>query len=301
MRSQPEDIGEAVAEATSVEHVELFDPRAVTSITGVRVFDVGQGDCIGLLDQDRQVFCYFDYGGLADHPERRSPGHMQAHAATRSDGRDLTIVLSHWDKDHYWSAQKKNPSAQAGYWLVPRQNVSPQAAMFAAGLSKARCWPERLGDGPVAFKVGARFEIEIRKCHGFDRDAVNEDRNLTGLAIAVVRKDQDGAKPTSMILLPGDCPFDLIPHRPRSPLRGIVAYHHGSGVHWNLRTMMAIARKHVAFRMVYSFGAAYGNTTNAYGHPDRGNYEGGTRSWDSRSRSTEEARADGEAFVNLRL
>jgi hypothetical protein len=301
MRSQPEDIGEVVAAFESVDPVQLFDPNAVTSITGVRVFDVGQGDCIGLLDQDRKVFCYFDYGGLADHPERNSPGHMQVHASTQHDGRDLSIVLSHWDKDHYWSAEKKNPSARAGNWLVPRQNVSPSAARFAAELAKARCWPERLGEEPVAFTVGSQFEIEIRKCRGFDRDAMNEDRNLSGLAITVVRKDQDGAKPTAMILLPGDCPFDLIPRRPDSPLRGLVAYHHGSGVHWNFGTMMAIARKHVAFRMVYSFGAAYGKETNAYGHPCRGNYKSGTRSWNSRSRSTEEARGDGDAFVDLRL
>jgi hypothetical protein len=61
------------------------------------------------------------------------------------------IVLTHWDKDHYYSAKKYNDEAKKGLWLVPRQLASPQAVKFAAGLSNALRWPEAQGSSIFVF------------------------------------------------------------------------------------------------------------------------------------------------------
>ena len=50
----------------------IFDKMDVNSIAGVRVFYVGQGDAIGILNEDKEVVLYIDYGGLLDHPDKNN-------------------------------------------------------------------------------------------------------------------------------------------------------------------------------------------------------------------------------------
>jgi hypothetical protein len=147
-----EDISKSVTRDAS-STVALFTPSLTTALSGIRVFDVGQGDCIGLLDQNGVVFCYVDYGGLGDHPDHGSP--LLNPAASRMPttyGSGYTaMVLTHWDKDHYYSAKKYNTDARNGLWLVPRQLASPQAVRFAAGLPNALSWPESWGTAQSHF------------------------------------------------------------------------------------------------------------------------------------------------------
>ncbi len=235
-----------------------------TAIKGVRVFDIGQGDGIGLLDQHSDPFCYVDYGGLGDHPDKGNPAHMALRMPCTAAGVQIPVVLTHWDKDHYWSAHKKNTAIQANQWLVPRQWASPQAVRFAARLTSAYCWPESLGNTTHAFAVGTHFEIQIRKCKKFDIHALVEDRNLSGLAITLIDKRISGSE--QVIVLPGDCHFDAIPSFPGYPIKALVAYHHGSGVRWSSATAATINHSAVTCEMAYSYG------TNPYGHPNRANY-----------------------------
>jgi len=273
------DIGRTIAAAPETSQLELFDSDKVSSTSGVRVFDVGQGDCIGLLDQDRQVFCYVDYGGLMDHPDAANPAATRERMPVENDGELVPIVLTHWDKDHYWSANKKNPQAQQCEWLVPRQMVSPQALLFARGLKDAKCWPETRGSRPARFGVGESWDVEIRKCAAFSKKKVNEDRNKTGLAVTFLRWYEDSVE--TFMLLPGDCPFHLIPGLPEAQLCGLVAYHHGARKGWTSATRRAIGNLHEQREMVYSYGE------NEYGHPDRRNYR---PDWDSTATTTCAAR-----------
>jgi hypothetical protein len=270
----------------------LFDSTSVTELTGVRIFDVGQGDCLGLLDQNGRVFCYVDYGGLQDHPDEHVPSPQQMTAARQPVRRGngyAGIILTHWDKDHYWSANKKNPEAQKCKWLVPRQMASMTAVRFAARLLKARCWPEKLGPKTVQILVGSTYAIELRKCRGFVSGNQSEDRNLSGLAIFLLRFLN--RKIEACMLLPGDCAFHAIPNRPNAPLRGLIAYHHGSHTHWGVATASAIAQRAPKYQLFYSYG-----TSNGYGHPDRTNYR---PAWDANAKSTDSLRKTGRRYADI--
>jgi hypothetical protein len=289
MTSKEKSIGDVAGQEADATRVRLFDRDAVIAITGVRVFDVGQGDCIGLLDQDGQVFCYVDYGGLVDHPDIHQPQNTAARLPLAyRDGR-VSIILTHWDKDHYWSACKKNPEAQKCEWLVPRQRASPQAVLFAAGLEKASCWPEQRRDRPARIGIGSQYDLEIRKCAPFSRRRRNEDRNKTGLAVTLLR--WENAAIDRFMILPGDCPFHLIPERPDAPICGLLAYHHGAKAHWTKATDLALLSFHSNRAMAYSCGR------NDYGHPYRANYR---PSWDEKALTTPDARHQSQSFIDLK-
>lgn len=264
MATGKKDIGRAVTATADPSQLELFNTDSVSATTGIRVFDVGQGDCIGLLDQDDKVFCYIDYGGLADHPDTEKPENTSQRLSVNYRDGLVSIILTHWDKDHYWSANKKNPDAQKCEWLVPRQMASFQAVFFAAQLKNAKCWPEDRGKSSARIGVGEDCDIEIRKCGAFSRRKLNEDRNKTGLAITLLHWENE--RIARFMLLPGDCPFHLIPGLPEVPLSGIVAYHHGARTHWTKATKRAIANFDEDRQMAYSYGA------NDYGHPYDKNY-----------------------------
>jgi len=272
-----EDIAETVTAEADAANLTLFDGETVTGLRGIRVFDVGQGDCIGLLD-----------GGLMDHPDEANPNATAERLPVSYEGGFASIVLTHWDKDHYWSANKKNPEAQKGEWLVPRQMASPQAVRFAAELDRAKCWPENR-DAPVRLDIGGRWDIEIRKCGKFSKKKLTEDRNKTGLAVTLL--EWRAQQVDTYMLLPGDCPFHRIPSLPSAELRGLVAYHHGARKGWTHKTSAAIANFHTKHEMVYSYGE------NDYGHPDRTSYE---PNWNETARTTGEARAAGEKGFDIR-
>jgi beta-lactamase superfamily II metal-dependent hydrolase len=248
----------------TILNINLTEAR---TLSGIRVFDVGQGDCIGLLDEDQRIFCYVDYGGLADNPYRGTtmPNPAAQRMPPRSSGGGIQIILTHWDKDHYYTAKKYNTFTADCPWLVPRQMASPQAVRFAASLSRALCWPETYKQKTKQFRIGAKTAVEIRKCGQFIAKAPHEDRNRTGLAVTLLHYEND--KCDRYMLLPGDCPFDRIPMLPKARLQVLVAYHHGAHTHWGKSTQV-IKRRAKQRYLVYSYGRS-----NIYGHPDPTNYE----------------------------
>ena len=282
------DVGGAVPLQADTRNLTLVDHQLTLAVSGIRAFDVGQGDCIGLLDQSGDVFCYLDYGGYHDHPDASNWKHTARRLPVTVNGRVVPIVLSHWDIDHYLSAHKKNPAAQSCEWLVPRQLVSPHAARFAARLASAKCWPESLGATPVSIRVGSDDTIEIRKCRSFNPSAVHEDRNLSGLAVTLVHTY--AGPPDAMMVLPGDCAFDKIPNCPNVEIRALVAYHHGSHVHWSNATTSAIGKLASPRTMFYSYGR------NTYGHPVRTNY---VPDWDPHADTAQAVRSRGAESVDI--
>jgi hypothetical protein len=167
--------------------------------------------------------------------------------------------------------------------------ASPQAVLFASNLEKAKCWPEDRGDRPARIGVGDQFDIEIRKCGPFSKRRRDEDRNKTGLAVTLLRWENERVE--KFMLLPGDCPFHLIPERPEAPLCGLVAYHHGAKTHWSKATKAAIQSQHQLRTMAYSFGQ------NEYGHPYRKNYR---PDWDAFATTTADARNKHQLSFDLR-
>lgn len=291
------DVASVVTASANTATLQLFH-TAVTEIKGIRVFDVGQGDCIGIRDQNDDVCAYVDYGGNEYHPDNSNPSYTATRLPVQSGSHYVPVILTHWDKDHYWSANKKNPAAQQCAWLTPRQWVSPQATRFAAKLANAQCWPESLGTQAVAFAVGTHYEVQIRKCAAFPTNANSEDRNHSGLAITVTRKPP-GEVVTHM-LLPGDCAFDRIPNLPANlSLCAIVAYHHGASTDWRAATEQELKNAHSSHAMAYSYGTHAFGQPNHYSHPNRMNYQNCSPDWDKGAKTTEDARAQGRESEDL--
>ncbi|HTV87149.1 MAG TPA: hypothetical protein VME63_17250 [Dyella sp.] len=292
----PSDVATIIPTTANTATLKLID-ASVTGINGVRVFDVGQGDCVGLRDQNDDVFCYVDYGGNEYHPDNGTPSRTATRLPVKPGASYLPIILTHWDKDHYWSANKKNPSAQQCEWLVPRQWVSPQAARFAAKLPNAKCWPESIGDQAKSFAVGADFAIDIRKCAAFPAHTNREDRNHSGLAIVLIRHPSSDA---THMLLPGDCAFDRIPNLPANlSLCAITAYHHGASTDWRTATETTLTNAVASTHMVYSYGTHPPGTTNHYGHPNRANYQIPKHNWDTQATTTDEVRSAGNQSTDV--
>ena len=298
MTLAPVDIADRATRKADIKDLVIHDPTEVTAINGISVIDVGQGDCIGILNQDDKVFCYVDYGGFNYHPDAKSsksnPSAYRMPATLNNSY--VSVILTHWDKDHCWSAASKNIDARNCFWIVPRQYVAPSVARLAAKLTNAKRWPESVEDRSVEIAVGAKHRVTIRKCAKFSDDDENADRNLTGLAVTLVSKDEGGTE--EVMLLPGDCPFDKIPNWESSlPIKALVAYHHGSHTHWKAgATDHAIRHWQPSSELVYSVGFN-GIGTNCYGHPDTTNYDS---NWNTNSQSTFDARARDHTSVIVR-
>lgn len=280
------DVGGSIAEHGDIANYDIHAGQKVTQITAVRVFDIGQGDCSALLDQNDEIFLYVDYGGVIDHPDKQDFSKVNDRLPIDDD---KTVVLTHWDWDHYNSA-RHNGKAKGAQWLVPRQNIGPSALKLAKTLTNARCWPESQGQAPQRYSVGGSHDVQIEKCaprpKGLNQP---EDRNLSGLAVTVIERDGQGSD-SRFVLLPGDAPYHKIPSRvaaqpPGGDCLGLLAYHHGAHSHWIKATDTALpGYGSIAVRIVYSAGIS-----NSYGHPDRQKYQ--PSGWDGVGLETKDLRA----------
>ena len=242
------------------------------SIAGARVYDVGQGDAIAVIDEAGRTVLQLDYGGRQGNP-------FDAVNAAGVDRmlpvpKDALVMLTHWDEDH-WSTAPKGDGAKSAEWLVPRQVTSPRAVRFAAELDNVHCIPETMVGNVFEFRATNGDAVLWQKiAHSSPSPAVHENCNKTGVAIALLRRSGDQGQ---VILLPGDAPFDRIPlftslHSAGMTLTGLVAFHHGSKYHWTKRARSMLQSWPVTrggpCEVVFSYGA-----DNSYGHPHRNKYD----------------------------
>ena len=272
-------IGSTVFRTADPDQCNLFGNINIQTITGVRVFNVGQGDAIGLLDENGDIALYIDYGGLLDHPDKSNNFQNTAKRLSPKHGNhNVGVILTHWDYDHYYSATKVR-EIQHGQWIVPRQMVGPLALAFSANLSNAYCWPEIVLNQAFIFSTNNGDEVIIEKLAPTIEDPYStQDRNLSGLAISVVRnppgdqeEDSDNEITSTLALLPGDAPYNKIAHFPSlktaCEFKGYVAYHHGAVSHWSGKTDAALGTGSQNSITVFSYGMS-----NRYNHPHRNKY-----------------------------
>lgn len=261
---------QAIAAADLANLAGLSPLSKASLISGIRVFDVGQGDAIAILADvggSEATVLQIDYGGRERNPF--------------GDGGDVDkrmpivpaqlLMLTHWDEDH-WCSASKGSLAQGADWLVPRQLTSPRAVLFSTRLRAIHCVPESLVNQSLRFAAQNGDCVLWEKIGYFaGAFAKDEDCNKTGLAFAIIRKGLQGEE---VILLPGDAPFDKVGIFTRLmqrgvKLRGIVAFHHGAGTHWTAATEQLLQNwsKSEQFEVVFSC-----SRPNSYDHPDEARY-----------------------------
>ncbi|MBI4193862.1 MAG: hypothetical protein HY526_02160 [Betaproteobacteria bacterium] len=213
---------------------------ATASSDGLVVYDIGQGNCNAAVNSAGQPLLYFDFG---------SPYNSQMH--TWSGLRQFclcqqpAIVLSHWDLDHFASANI-DTRALSRPWIVPRQRLGPTHRAFAQQLKNNNCllvWPKR--SSPGAFGP-----ITILECGG---TTIND----SGLAVIAEGKDRSGN--THQALLPGDARYTAVPGYNTHTFLSLVSPHHGA-------QMRSSWTPHcpglTQSRLVHSFGRG-----NSFRHP----------------------------------
>ena len=207
-----------------------FDRVSAGPDASVAVFDVGQGNCNAILNSSGVPTLYFDFG---------RPLSFNAHTAPAAIpkfyiGRDVPIVLSHWDFDHWGAAKRPKPirwlnAAVSATWIAPRQYLGPMHLSLAAAIvanGRLLVWG-RGGPSSIAFPNG-----EAVLCTG-PNTLRREERNDSGLALYAIETDSISHEMADPILLPGDAEFCFIP--PPASFRtvgllGLVASHHGGAI-----------------------------------------------------------------------
>lgn len=246
----------------------------IVAVKGVRSTHVGQGDCIAVVGEDRdgnsRPILYIDMGGGCGKCAGTHPDYPDFKAAQRrvDSTCEPKVMLSHWDKDHYFSATKIS-STQELEWLVPRQKVGPRAAQFANSIKVIYCFPAPLQG--QRFPLSETVDIYLERVGAalFKRAG---DKNLTGLAFTLVRHDGSG-RDLERIVMPADAPYqyiDSLDGRTADPPGGeiscLFAFHHGSKAHLTPKTFQVSLPAPDDGMIVFTYGLDRRNHNN-FNHP----------------------------------
>jgi hypothetical protein len=245
--------------------------------TYVAVYDVGQGNCNAIINDDEVPLIFFDFGWAPNfHAKSRPP--QIPNFAFRDEAVTAPVVLSHWDMDHWCYAIKASafnpaslttkhewkPEALRRFWIarapqILEHQLGPLSQNFFAALqankllpslSSILLWPD--GVERIPFDAGW-----LEACS--TPNPRRSDRNNSGIAMFVHPRWADAA-----ILLTGDADFPSIPTvRRRGSLRlaGMVAPHHGATIS---TYAIPLPMPGTPSRLVMSVGSE-----NSYGHPKR--------------------------------
>jgi beta-lactamase superfamily II metal-dependent hydrolase len=225
--------------------------RATTATSGAAVYDVGQGNCTALLSPRGFPALYFDFGGAVMGNKRTFPVALQRFCVSVAP----PVVLSHWDHDH-WSSAERDTRAQELTWVVPRHDnrLPPTHTVFLGKLqSRGRVliWPSGLD----SITEGT---VTLERCRGPEWS-----HNDSGLAMVV-------ETPAGRRLFPGDCRYDHVPSA-QGMLTSVVVPHHGGRTE---SSFVPSSDGQPSGRLVYSYGVSniwwHPFTDVEYGHDDAG-------------------------------
>lgn len=212
---------------------------------GVAVYDVGQGNCNAIIGDQLNPVIYYDFGGGImgnGHTFPRQNQNMKF-CFTNSP----TIILSHWDWDH-WSSAFRDLESLNQIWIAPHDTSIGLIHRYFLDLlfqnKKILIWPDTLDHIDMGY-------MTIRKANG-------SSRNDKGLILEIM--DPYGERPP--VLFMGDADYGCF--KGKAPLVDrdwsvVVAPHHGAKMRSNRVPSCMASNYH---RLIYSVGSG-----NSYGHP----------------------------------
>ncbi|HLP64754.1 hypothetical protein [Flavobacterium sp.] len=225
-------------ESTEKEVTDFLDNIKLDSFSYLNVYNVGQGNCIALVDIQNNPLLYNDVGGGFGTNKKTYPKVFKL--CTKNNP---PVLLSHWDLDHIQTAVFDDTILNSK-WLVPIQgglsNTAIHIALELQNRGNLICWNNKLTHYNFS---GHR----VSKCIGNQNN-----KNNSGLAL-FINYDND-----EYVLLPGDASYTKITNYPVTKFIGLVASHHGS------KSSISGVPKPISEKsmLVYSFGEL-----NTYGHP----------------------------------
>jgi hypothetical protein len=215
---------------------------AGTQIEWAVVYDIGQGNAIGLCNEKGSVEAYSDLGGGVLGHAGTFPTALKNFCFTKTP----PIILSHWDFDH-WSSANRDPQSLQLTWIAPRQSVGPTHVALMTSIISAG---GRLLLVPNTLPAKWRGQLYLELCAG-------KGRNHSGIALTLSQKAKgEGA----LMLFPGDARYPALPSfTATNDYLCVVAPHHGGDM--RNRNVPYCANQPVS-RLAYSYGQP-----NTYGHP----------------------------------
>jgi len=248
--------GKALSTIFSLAHLPTISTHQLetelSSATAdlLAVYDVGQGNANALLSTTGQPAGlpthYYDLGAGIYRNKHTTP-HPLNFCFTQSP----SIILSHWDADHWAGAYALSINnvypALKRRWIAPLQEVGPLHIAFAHDVrSKGGEFfiysplPGEIGNAKLSTRRRIRFMCGKGK-----------DRNGTGIVLAVEEPDN---VPGRSWLLTGDCDYlHFVKALAPLPPVGMVAPHHGADL--DSKSPVPKPPSNVSYkRLVYSFG-----------------------------------------------
>lgn len=216
--------------------------NAIGNIEYAVAYDVGQGNAIGFCNSKDWVEAYFDLGGGVTRNAFTFPSALKSFCFTHQPA----ILLSHWDFDH-WSSANRDINSLKSTWIAPRQTVGPTHVALMASITKAGGKLHLLSR---TYPAVWRNQIYVEHCTG-------KGRNHSGLALTLSEKSNGAGE---HMLFPGDARYDHIPSfASAKQYLSVVAPHHGADMK---KRLAPLCPSLPASRLVYSFGAG-----NSFHHP----------------------------------
>jgi len=219
------------------------------------VFNVGQGGANGLLNARHEVSLYYDLGCGVYRNAWSAPTGLSFCWSINS-----TIVLSHWDADHWAGAQVPRPGypphapvlpALARDWIVPVQKIGPVHLAFANSIAAGHLWS--LGATAACSIAGGR-QVTLTLGSG-------SSRNHSGIVLLA----EDGIGGPAW-LLSGDCDYKYFSGTlALSNVIALTAPHHGASLGGGSAPPIAPAAAYQ--RIVYSFGINNSHGKSSVSHP----------------------------------
>ncbi len=239
-------------------------PPPPPPVSGVGVMDVGQGNCVLLLDQTPDPIAYYDVGYplwfyVSSLPNNMRFGNaMWAGPITQNQNQALEVVLSHWDWDH-WRLGRVAAGLDQLHWTVPNQPIGPVALNFLNRLNHRTIY----GNVPSTVVYPS---FTLYKCNPPPNAAPAMLMNNSGIAMQLQTNLPIIDPVPHTVLLTGDANFACLPIAPVFPdVTGIMAVHHGSNAHGAAAALPAPAGGG-AGRIAYSYGITAG-FRHCYGFP----------------------------------
>jgi beta-lactamase superfamily II metal-dependent hydrolase len=221
--------------------------------------DVGQGGANALIDPSGTPQLYFDVGAGMGRHAKTTPSAL-AFCLCESE----TIVLSHWDTDH-WAGARADPRLLGLTWVVPRQRIGVSHSKLANDILRAgghvRVYSLKT---PIVVPLHWQTDRWGQRQYPADQwlaltPCVGKSRNDSGFALWV----SDVARQLEW-LLTGDASYDVIPPSAYGfPLAAVTASHHGARQP-RVGSMVPQRRAAGYSKLLYSFA-----TPNTFGHPNR--------------------------------
>ncbi|NYH11938.1 hypothetical protein [Pseudomonas moraviensis] len=255
----------ALASIFSLDHLpSLTTAELVTELSGLSadllaVYDVGQGNANALLTAQQLPELYYDLGAGVYRNRRTTPAKLAF-----CFSQEPTILLSHWDADHWAGAYATMNSnaypALERRWIAPLQPVGPLHIAFAHDVLKNSAgkfftYSEKgtIGDVDLGQNRRARFML-----------GSGPDRNCSGIVLTI---EEPNHLPPRSWLLTGDCDYFYFSQAlvPEDPV-GLVVPHHGADL--DPGTQAPHPPPNVTYqRLVYSFGQGNQHGQTNVQHP----------------------------------